>query len=85
MPTEFYSDLVSSTDPMRLVDTPAKFTCSSKMLIDSQNPADSALLSVVQANGHCSGAQMPFGGPYLSAEDVSCLTQWVTAVANGAI
>lgn len=84
-PTELYSDIASSTDPMHFLDVPAKYTCSAKMLIDSETPADSALLSVVQANGHCSGGQMPSGGPYLSAEDISCLTEWVNAVASGAI
>ena len=84
-PAAGFSDIASTTDPMHLLDVPAKFTCSSKMLIDSQNPADSAILSAVEADGHCSGGQMPSGGPYLTEDEVSCLTEWVNAVASGAI
>lgn len=84
-PAAAFSDIASTTDPMNLLDVPAKFTCSSKMLIDSANPADSAILSAVDADDHCSGGQMPSGGPYLTADEVSCLTEWVNAVASGAI
>jgi hypothetical protein len=84
-PSTSYSNLASSSDPMTLLDVPAKFTCADKMLIDSKNPAESAILSVIQASGHCSSSQMPFLGPYLSTAEVDCLTEWVNAVASGAL
>lgn len=84
-PATAFSDIASTTDPMNLLDVPALYTCSSKMLIDSQNPADSAILSAVQSAGHCSGGRMPSGGPYLSDDEIRCLTEWVNAVASGAI
>jgi hypothetical protein len=86
MPSFAFSDLVSTTDPAILLNVPAKSTCASKMLIDGDNPADSAILSAVQAEGHCSGSRMPFNGPpYLSTDEISCLTEWVNAVAAGEI
>jgi hypothetical protein len=85
MPTQFFSDIASSTDPGHLLNVPAKAPCQSKMLIDGDNPADSAILSAVQAADHCSGGQMPSGGPYLTDDEIRCLTEWVNAAATGAI
>lgn len=85
-PALAYSDFVTPTDLAAAVkDVPAKGNCSSLKLVDSQNPANSALLKVIlQTPQPCVSLQMPVGDP-LSAADAACMTEWVNAVASGAI
>lgn len=85
-PALAYSDFVTPEDlPAAIRDVPAKGNCSSLKLVDSQNPANSALLKVItQAPQPCVSLQMPVGDP-LSAADAACVTEFVNAVASGAI
>lgn len=85
-PAGTYSDFVTPTDLAAAVrDVPAKGNCGSLKLVDTQNPANSALLKVITATPQpCVSTQMPVGQP-LSAADQACITEWVNAVASGAI
>lgn len=86
VPAAAYSDFVTPTDlPAAVRDVPAKSGCSSMKLVDTQNPANSALLKVITATPQpCVSLQMPVGDA-LSAADAACVTEWVNAVASGAI
>lgn len=85
-PAAAYSDFVNPTNLAAAVkDVPAKGNCSNLKLVDSQNPANSALLKVILPTPQpCVSTQMPVGDP-LSAADAACMTEWVNAVASGAI
>lgn len=85
-PSAAYSDFINPTDLAAAVrDVPAKGNCGSYKLVDSQDPTNSALLRVItQTPQPCVSLQMPVGDP-LSAEDAACMTEWVNAVASGAI
>jgi hypothetical protein len=86
VPAAAYSDFVNPTDlPAAVKDVAAKSNCGSLKLVDSQNPTNSALLKVITATPQpCVSLQMPVGTP-LSTADAACVTEWVNAVASGAI
>lgn len=86
-PATFYSDLGSQDNLAPAVrDVPAKGGCTSLKLVDSANPSNSALLKVISTDYiPCTSSQMPVGSSALNAEEVACVTEWVNAVASGAL
>lgn len=87
VPAAVYSDFVNPTNLAQAVKdvAPKTTNCSSMKLVDSANPANSALLKVIMSTPQpCVSFQMPVGDP-LSADDMACVTEWVNAVASGAI
>lgn len=86
-PATFYSDLGSQENLAPAVrDVPAKGGCTSMKLVDSANPSNSALLKVISTDYiPCTSSQMPVGSSALTAEEVACVTEWVNAVASGAL
>ena len=54
---------------------------SPKLRIESGDPGDSYLIDKIRGNPGISGARMPLGGPYLTAEQIALVENWVR---NGA-
>jgi hypothetical protein len=86
-PATFYSDLGSQDNLAPAVkDVPAKGSCTSMKLVDSANPSNSAILKVIGTDYiPCTSSQMPAGLSPLTAEEVACVTEWVNAIASGAL
>lgn len=86
VPAAVYTDFVNPTDLAQAVkDVPAKANCGSMKLVDSAAPQNSALLKVITSTPQpCVSFQMPVGTP-LTTDEVACVTEWVNAVASGAI
>lgn len=75
-------DLVSPGYRARLVDVRPSL-CTSQLLIDSANPANSFLLDKLNTRPTC-GAQMPFFRPPLSSRQRACVATFVDLVLSGA-
>ena len=60
-----------------LIGAPAAECCGTRELIAPGHPDQSYVLDKVRGNRLCSGARMPLGGPYLSAEQVQILSDWI--------
>ncbi len=70
-------DLSSVNLRLRLTDVASTSAlCSDRLLVDSANPAMSLLVQKLQPAPPC-GDSMPPGGQFLSAEEVSCVQDWV--------
>lgn len=74
-------DLVSVGVRDRLIDT-ASSACAGKVLVVSGNPTGSYLMEKISGIPTC-GEQMPKGRSALSAEQVSCVSDWIGEVLPG--
>ena len=69
----------------RLVDVPeTEMPSLGLYLVDSADPANSVILTKVQASTVPYGAQMPSGRAPLSAQQVACLAAWINSVVADA-
>lgn len=70
-------DLTSPSLAMRVAGRKGPSACSSKLLIDTANPKQSALY--LKVTGTSCGSQMPLGGT-LSASEQACVLSWIEAL-----
>lgn len=88
-------DLLAPGIAGRLLDQPASYenvhdlaacpTSASELLIDSENPEQSLLLTKLTGQ-HACGDAMPIPNPpnALSDEDIDCVRRWIASVIEGA-
>lgn len=70
-------DLTSPSLAMRVAGRKGPSACASKLLIDTENPKQSALY--LKVTGTSCGSQMPLGGT-LSASEQACVLSWLEAL-----
>ena len=77
-----YIDLESEGVSARLLDGPtsAAGACEGRTFVSSSNAGD-LLLQKVSENPPC-GVRMPFGKPVLTAEQVKCLSDYVSSLKS---
>jgi hypothetical protein len=72
-------DLVSSGLVDRLLNMPTD-EMPTLTYIDSAQPTESVIYTKLQAGTVPFGSEMPFGGPYLSTDQVACVLAWIESV-----
>ncbi len=68
-------DLTTDGLAMRLQGFQGSGSCANMLMVDPQNPAQSALY--LRVSGTSCGVRMPLGGMALSSEEQECILQWI--------
>lgn len=68
-------DLVSDGLAARLQGMPGSDSCSTNLMIDPANPAQSVLY--LRVSGTSCGVRMPLGGTALSGDEQACVLSWI--------